>query len=242
MTQSNYTTTGESCHTHEWVMSHILMRHEMPENESCHIRMCVSHICVTYTTPNVGKCSYHELMNESCRMSHVTHMKESCHPNEWVMSRMWRSHVSRMNDLYQICTCESHIYVTYTAKMSASVTVTNIWMSHVTHMDKSCHTYGWVMSHMWMSHVKHVKESCHTYERSLSISSCEKHICVTCTASKCRRVSQSRTYEWDMPHTWMNHVTQVKERHVTYMNDLYHIRTFETHICVMYTTRKCRRV
>ena len=28
-----------------------------------------------------------------------------------------------------------------------------IWMSHVTHMNESWHTYEWVMSHIWMSHV-----------------------------------------------------------------------------------------
>jgi len=26
-------------------------------------------------------------------------------------------------------------------------------MSHVAHMNESCHIYGWVMSHIWMSHV-----------------------------------------------------------------------------------------
>ena len=62
--------------------------------------------------------------------------------------------------LHQICenalTCMHFIY---------------IWMSHVTHMNESCHThewvmshtYEWVMSHMWMSHVTHMNESCHTY-------------------------------------------------------------------------------
>ena len=29
-----------------------------------------------------------------------------------------------------------------------------MWMSHVTHMNESCHT--------WMSHVTHMNESCHT--------------------------------------------------------------------------------
>jgi len=45
-------------------------------------------------------------------------------------------------------------------------------MSHVTHMNESCHTYElvmprtheWVMIHMWMSHVTYMNESCHTYE------------------------------------------------------------------------------
>jgi len=32
----------------------------------------------------------------------------------------------------------------------------HIWMSYVTQMSKSCHTYEWVMSQIWMSHVTHV--------------------------------------------------------------------------------------
>ena len=45
------------------------------------------------------------------------------------------------------------------------------WMSHVTHVQKSCHTYNWVISHIWVSHVIHRKshvthmiESCHIFE------------------------------------------------------------------------------
>jgi len=43
-------------------------------------------------------------------------------------------------------------------------------MSHVTHMNESCHrcleschTYEWVMSYIWMRHVTHKNESCHTH-------------------------------------------------------------------------------
>jgi len=31
-----------------------------------------------------------------------------------------------------------------------------IYMSQFTHVNASCHTYRWVMSHMWMSHVTHI--------------------------------------------------------------------------------------
>jgi len=30
-------------------------------------------------------------------MSHVTHVKESCHIEEWDMSQLWMSHVTHMN-------------------------------------------------------------------------------------------------------------------------------------------------
>jgi len=46
--------------------------------------------------------------------------------------------------------------------------LSHIRMSHVTHMNASCHTYEWFMSHIWMSHVTHTNESCHTYERVMS--------------------------------------------------------------------------
>ena len=37
-------------------------------------------------------------------------------------------------------------------------TGTQGYMSH-----EPCHTYGWVTSHIWMSHVTHMDESRHTY-------------------------------------------------------------------------------
>jgi len=36
----------------------------------------------------------------------------------------------------------------------------HIWMSHVPHMNESCHTYEWVMSHIWMSPVPYMNETC----------------------------------------------------------------------------------
>jgi len=38
----------------------------------------------------------------------------------------------------------------------------HIWMSHVTHLNESCHTEEWVMSHIWMRNVTHMKEACRT--------------------------------------------------------------------------------
>jgi len=55
---------------------------------------------------------------------------ESCPTYEWVMSHIWKSHVS------------------------------HICMSHVPHINGSCITYEWVMSHVWMSHVTRMNESC----------------------------------------------------------------------------------
>jgi len=44
----------------------------------------------------------------------------------------------------------------------------HIWISHVTHMNELCHTYEWVMWHIWISHVTHMNESCDTYKWVMS--------------------------------------------------------------------------
>jgi len=75
------------------------------------------------------------------------------------------------------------------------------WMSHwschvcgwVTHVNDSCHTYEWVMSHMWMSHVTHVNESCHTYEWVMS------HIWISHVT---HAIESWCTYEWVMSYIW----------------------------------------
>jgi len=66
-------------------------------------------------------------------------------------------------------------------------------MSHVAHMNESCRTNEWVMSHMWMSHDAHMNESCRTYEWVMS-HKWMSHVAHT-NESCC-------TYEWDMSHIW----------------------------------------
>ena len=60
------------------------------------------------------------------------------------------------------------LYMELSAQADASLAqlrvVSYMWMSHVTHMDESCHTYGYGMSHISTSRVTHVNASCHTYE------------------------------------------------------------------------------
>jgi len=54
-------------------------------------------------------------------------------------------------------------------------------VSHVPHMNESCPTHEWVMSHTWISHSQPLR-------------------CKTCgwiTYASCRR------YEWGMSHLWM---------------------------------------
>ena len=81
----------------------------------------------------------------------------------------------------------------------------HIWMSHVTCINESCHTYEWVMSlmsHIWMSHVTHMNESWHTHEWFMS------HIWMSHGA----HINEScHTYEWVMSHLWLSHVTHMNE-------------------------------
>ena len=106
--------------------------------------------------------------------------------------------------------------------------MSHIWMSHVTHMNESCHTYEWAMSHIWMSHVTHMNESCHTYEWVMS------HIWrshVTHMKESCH------TYEWAMSHIWMSHVTHMNKSCHTYEWAMSHIwMSHVTHINESYCT------
>ena len=55
---------------------------------------------------------------------------------EWVMSHIWMSHVTHMNEL-----CHTYGWV-----------MSHIWMRHITRMNESCHAYEWVMSqYRWKS-------------------------------------------------------------------------------------------
>jgi len=55
--------------------------------------------------------------------------------------------------------------------------MSNIWMSHATRMNESCHTYKWVMAHKWMSHSTRMNVSWHICERFLA--HIWKHACVS---------------------------------------------------------------
>jgi len=104
---------NESCHTYEWVMSHIWMSHVTHMNESCHTyEWVMSHIRSSHVTCKLVMSH----VKEACHvwMSHgsllfyarkreveevLSNMNVSCHACEWVMSRMnesgpvWMSHV-----------------------------------------------------------------------------------------------------------------------------------------------------
>jgi len=72
--------------------------------------------------------------------------------NEWVVSHIWMSHVTHMNEsCYTYLCIMSHIWMSHVTHECA---MSQIWMSHI--------TYQWVMSQMWMDHVTHTNKSYRT--------------------------------------------------------------------------------
>ena len=86
--------------------------------------------------------------------SHITHMMESCHTYDVVVSHIWRRRVLSRNESRR----------TYERIMShIGISLQHVWRSHVIYKNKSCDTHGWVMSHIWLSHAACMREACHRY-------------------------------------------------------------------------------
>ena len=65
-----------------------------------------------------------EWVTSNMCMSHVTHVNESWHAYEWVMSHTWMSHVSHVTCMIESC---------HTCKWAMS----HLWMCHGTHVKES---------------------------------------------------------------------------------------------------------
>ena len=180
----------------EWelVMSHISMRHVAYEcskshaNESRHIL-------------NESRPSYQWVMSHmdtaSCiRMSHVTYwMNHFTRINE--SRRIWILRVAYERVTSHIEWVTLHIsmsHVAYECSESHTNGSRHIWMSHVTHINRSCRkrilrvAYEWVTSHM--------NESRHTYKQVPS-----------CMNIPSRLWMRHITYERVMLHISTSHVT-----------------------------------
>jgi len=222
----------ESCHTHtfDWVTCH---KWRGATNKLASI---ASHMCEM--TPS---CVWHASF--IC-VTWLLHMCDMTH------SYVWHDSCVRVTCLIHKCVM-SHWYVWY----DSFICVT--WLLHMTH------SYVWHDSFMCVTWLIHTCDMTpYTYDMTHSCVWHDSFTCVTWLIRMCDMTHSyvwhdsficlwlwywptfqwghehmnetCHTYEWIMSHMWRSHVT--------YMNDLYHIRMFETHICVMYTTRKCRRV
>jgi len=149
-------------HTYLWVHGHpppvLCWRLMLPSTwvmspikKSCHTH--VTHICISAWAPRTN-----------CVIIY-----------EWVISRIWMSRVTY--EWVMSYTCHPYMHDFMGAQYRSCV---DIWMSHVTYMNESCHIW---MSHVThMSHIYarvhgcpalilcwHVNESCHIYEWVVSI-------------------------------------------------------------------------
>jgi len=77
------------------------------------------------------------------------------------------------------------------------------------HINESCHTYESFISHIWMSGVTHMDESCHTYAPT------RLSLCTTDsprTPLPAAHMDEScHTYEFVTSHIWMRCVTRMDE-------------------------------
>ena len=78
---------------------------------------------------------------------------------------------------------------------------------------------GWVTSHMWMSHVTHVNRSWHTYAW---VTCAYEWVNADIWMGHVTHVNGSRdTCEWVTSHMWIDHGTHMRESHA-HMNEWYH--------------------
>ena len=113
-------------------------------------------------------------------------------------------------------------------------------MSHVARImsNEPCHRCKWVMSHMWMSRITHVNGSCHTYAWVIAhvrkpCHTCEwviSHICQR-YVDKARTEMSQHTHQRVMSHMCTNHGTHINESCHAHQSVISHTSTrYVTHI------------
>jgi len=159
----------KSCHTQEWVMSHMWTSHATHVIEPWHTYERIWHwMLCCYELVSHTRMNHAAHVNEShhacewtmahIRMSRATHTNKSCHTYEWIMSHIWMSLATHMN---RSChTCES--FISY---HTCEWVMTHVYMRHTTTCvlaNLSWHAYNWVMVRIRMSPGIHVNEPQHT--------------------------------------------------------------------------------
>jgi len=135
---------------------------------ACHHDMNESyqHMWMSHVTRMNESCHIHALASRCIILSRVCC---SCLPSWYkrVISLIWMRDIARMNE-----SCRHVMSCVYTLASHCHSFVLMLlllchpWIneSYDWYMNKSYCTYEWVTSHIWMSHVTHMNESCHTYE------------------------------------------------------------------------------
>ena len=175
---SHVSRLNTSCDAYEWVMPNL--------NESCHTyERVISHTSRAAELTQVP-------VVESCHT-----YEDSCHTYDWVMSHIWMSHVTRMNE-----SCHTHPELQNSRKSQS--------LGLVIHMKDSCHTYELVRSHICMSHVTRMNESCHTHPELQNLRKSQSTTEKASIGKSRWLINNSRhMYEWVMTNIWTSHVTNV---------------------------------
>jgi len=188
------------------------MNHVTHMTESCHAHECpriwVCHI--TYRSDSC--CTCHRGMahiNELWHTYECAHINHSCHTLYWVMSHIWMSQGTYMNELW-------HMYEWVMAHIWISHALSRIWMRHVTRFTGSCHTDEWVRARTWTSYGTSMNESwhtyewvmpCHAYECAMSHTYFSLHWSIYAYNYKwvmSRTNVPYRKYDWVMSHTYFS--------------------------------------
>jgi len=173
---------NESCHTYEWVMSHIWMSHVTHMDGSCSTyEWVMSNMALlgaygkpfTWSLP-LQKCiSYEWVMSHIC-MRHDTNMNESCHTYAWDMTQIWMSHVTRRM---------RHRWTVRAAEHVLQNMFPHRWTGRATRMPESCH--------MWphCERVEHVLWNMFRVMPAIKDIHTTSHLC-SCT------LERTRVYVW----------------------------------------------
>jgi len=133
-----------------------------------------------------------------------------------------------LNDAY-LCSANESFYLCsrFTCALANESTgraqiTWRIWMSHVTQISESCHTYEWVMSHKSVSHVVHISRQSTSNVTHWPIDSLASHVyyCATCLIHIKAEHKYNDTQAFLKP---VSHVTHMNESYPTYESVTSHI-------------------